>query len=131
MRRLHLSWSALGLVVFLATGYHMTTLFTETWTGGDAQRLLHRSAHIYILFSSLLNAFAAMLYSSVAGWRIWGQRVASSCLLLTTILFVLAFFFEHPTAELKRPHTLPGVALSILGVLLLVMIHRRPSTNRS
>ena len=51
MRRFHLGAGLLGVLAFLATGqYH------EHLRGmDDAQRLLFRSAHIYLLLASLLN----------------------------------------------------------------------------
>ncbi len=131
MKRIHLCLAALTFATFLATGYHMTTLFTGTWKGGDAQRLMHRSAHIYIVFSALLNAAAGLLYRPFNGWRKWAQGLTSIGLLLSPVLFTLAFFLEHPTEELKREYTLPAVALCIVSVGMLSVVHCIPNSSAS
>jgi len=131
MRRVHLYLAALAFAAFLGTGYHMRTLFTETWAGGDAQRFMHRSAHIYILFSALMNAMAGLLYRPFQGWRKAVQALTSIALLVVPFLFVLAFFVEQPAEGRKRPYVLPAVALCLVSVGALTTVHCLPNHSES
>ncbi len=131
MKRIHLCWGAVAFMGFLATGYHMKTLFTETWPGGDAQRLMHRSAHVYIVFSAMLNVVAGLLYRPFTGWRSIAQRISSVALLATPTLFGLAFFLEQPSEDMKRDYVLPGVALSIVSIGTLSVVHCSPIADKS
>jgi hypothetical protein len=53
MRRFHLGVGLLGVIAFVGTGQYHEHLRGMT----DAQRLLFRSTHIYLLLASLLNLY--------------------------------------------------------------------------
>jgi len=115
----HLVWGILFLGVFLATGGYMKTGFPGLYHGDDAVRMLYRSAHIYILFSALLNlAHAAGGNKLDRSLRGWIQGVSSVALMGSSVLFLLCFLNETARMELQRPFAFWGVVSTLSATIL-------------
>ena len=80
----------------------------------DSMRVLHRSAHIYLLMSGLLNfAFGT------AGNRkeTIVSIIGSIFLLISPVLIFIGFCMESPRSVIDRPITAMGVYLVFAGSL--------------
>jgi hypothetical protein len=119
LRRLHLIVGLAALIGFLLTGQYMDLRHAHLVGMADAPRMLHRSAHIYLLLAALLNlALGLYLRLESVPWR-RGLQVAGSVLILATpFLFAIAFFREPWLADLVRPWARPGIYLSLAGGLM-------------
>lgn len=107
------------LLVFLGTGVYMRATFPDMYQSNEVIRYLFRANHVYILFSGLLNMVMGMYVSfSEINRKKMLQRGGSWALILSTFVFILAFFLEPPQASPMRPITFAGVALSLGGVIL-------------
>lgn len=112
--KVHLVWGILFVGVFLWSGTHMKAGFPELYHGDHAVRMLYRSAHIYILFSALLNlAHAGAGNELVRGARGWIQGISSLALMGANVLF-LAEFLNIPDRMVEhRDLVFWGVVLSL------------------
>lgn len=124
MGRTHQIIGFLFLLVFLATGLFMSATFPEAWGGDAGTRMIFRSAHIYILFSSLLNLALAVSSRGVRWSR--PKRMASSLILVAPVLFTTAFFIESAAGSMERPYSLAGAVACLVGVL----VHQLPLRRR-
>jgi hypothetical protein len=127
MRRLHLVAGLVALAVFLASGVYMKM---HVYRLDTATRLLLRSTHIYLLFAALLNLALGVREQPVQrGWREWLRQAGSVLVLMAPVLFMLAFIREPWLTDIQRPFTLPGVIMSLAGVIchLVSGIGDRPS----
>ena len=121
MRPAHYTIGILFLFVFLATGLFMRSRFAAPAEVDVGVRLMHRSAHIYILFSALLNLVVASGYRRAnVHWCRRAQSVASALLLAAPTVFTAAFFIEPAPQSLDRPIVLPAVVATLLAVLVFV-----------
>jgi hypothetical protein len=122
MRRLHLIVGLLGIVAFLLTGQYMDRVHAHLDGMADGPRMIYRSAHIYLLFASLLNVFLGGYFRSAAqrNGRIL-QWMASAAILVLPVLFLLAFFREPSVPDLVRPWARPAIYLSLFAVPVHVL----------
>ncbi|MEM8485380.1 MAG: hypothetical protein AAF564_07505 [Bacteroidota bacterium] len=115
----------LGIVmamVFVATGAYMHFAYNGLDGMEESQKLLFRSAHIYILLSALVNIALGVHYWIYPKKSLRAlQRVGSTLVALAPILFMLGFFNEPWLDELQRPFSGPGVYAIALGCLLHVL----------
>ncbi|MCH9651375.1 MAG: hypothetical protein K0U98_24325 [Deltaproteobacteria bacterium] len=120
MGKVHQITGFLFLAVFLATGLYMGFTFPEAWGEDAGTRMIFRSAHVYILFSALLNLALAISSRS----RRWNRprKMASFLLLVAPVLFTAAFFIESAAGSMERPYTLAGAVACLIGVL----VHQLP-----
>jgi hypothetical protein len=130
MRRAHLIVGLVTLVAFLASGQYMDREYDHLRGLDDATRLLFRSAHIYLLFSALLNLALGLYLTERPGWRRWLQRGGSVLLLATPVLFAVAFLTEPWLTELERPYARPGIYFSLAGMLLHLIGSTPPRVAR-
>ncbi|MBK8802265.1 MAG: hypothetical protein IPN71_09465 [Fibrobacteres bacterium] len=114
----HLTWGILFVGVFLWSGTQMKVGFPELYHGDDAVRMLYRSAHIYILFSALLNlALAGGGDDLVRGIRGWIQGISSLALMGGSVLFLVEFLQVADRMQPHRPVVFWGVVLSLAGIV--------------
>lgn len=119
MRRFHLLFGALVVLVFVLTGQYMDRLHNHLEGYADAPRMLYRSRHIYILLAGLINlslgAYAARLGGRLARAL---QLAGSGLVTVATCLLVAAFFWEPPVADLERvPYSRLGLYLILAGTV--------------
>lgn len=125
----HLVVGVLFAIVFLATGQYMRARFPELHGGDAMTRMMYRSAHIYILLSSLVNiAIGAHQHRTQIGRRRRARLVFSAMILLAPVIFTAAFFIEPAPDRLHRPLSQAGAAATAIGTLgygLLAILDRR------
>ena len=63
LRRIHLVVGLAGVVLFLGTGQYMDRVHDHLRGMEDVRRMLFRSAHIYLLWSSLLNLALGLYFA--------------------------------------------------------------------
>jgi hypothetical protein len=118
-RRVHLILGIAGVVAFLASGQYMHHRWDHLSGMADRPRLLFRSAHIYLLFSSLLNLLLGIYWTrGRTGVRRGLQAVGSVLLAIGPVLFILAFLREPWLDDLARPFARWGIYGSAAGVVL-------------
>ncbi len=119
LRWAHLAVGVLALLAFIATGQVMDKKYDHLEGMDDAPRMLHRSAHIYILFSGGLNLLLGLYVRSfqTTGARVM-QTLGSVALLAAPVLLTLAFLYEPWLQDLERPYVRPAIYGVLYGLLL-------------
>ena len=120
---MHLAVGIVGIVVFLGTGQYMRQVLDGLRGVEALPRMMFRSAHIYLLLSSLIN-LALGLYlirSSTRGRRLL-QMTASIFVLSAPPLMLTAFFVEPGLASFERPFAGPGIYSLFAGMLLHLIV---------
>ena len=126
LQRLHLWIGVATLIVFLLTGQYMDRYLRHLVGMEDGPRMLYRSAHIYLLWSGLLNASFGLYPSmSVPGWRNGLRKMGSALVLVAPPLLLIAFFVEPRLSDFWRPYSRSANYLATLGVLMCLIAQRR------
>jgi hypothetical protein len=115
---LHLIVGCAGVVGFLGTGQYMDLVHDHLRGMSDAQRLLFRSTHLYLLFGALVNLALGLYLKPVPGWRGWVRPVGSVLVLATPFLAAAGFFTEPWLSGLERPYTRPAAYGCLAGMLV-------------
>lgn len=119
MRRLHLIFGILLFVAFLVTGQFMRADFPDKEIISQELRLLMRSRHIYILFSSLIHlALGSYLSIRAANAVRVVQYLGSSLLFVSSGLLIWAFVSETYTLQHYSDLSRYGIYTSLGGVIL-------------
>ena len=122
MKKLHLIFGILVVVAFLLTGQYMDKLYNHMVGVPDAQRLLFRTRHIFILLAGLLNlGIGAYFAYRVEKWRQMVQLLGSLLIIVASFLFVIAFFYEPKLSDLHTPLSHWGTYTIAVGALLHVI----------
>ncbi len=129
MARLHIIWGLMFVGVFLGTGMFMLMTFPNQFHQDATMRMLYRSAHVYILLAGLINGVLGVYLTLGVGWRRQFQLVGSSAILMSPVVFALAFFIEPAPRQLERPLVLLGLILALLGTLLHMIAAVRVSRS--
>lgn len=123
MKRLHLIFGILLFVAFLITGQFMRADFPDKDAIDQFLRVLMRSRHIYILFSSLIH-LALGCYLTMAPRTLARslQYLGSALLFASSLLLVWAFVSEayvlHHFSDFSRYGlftSLAGIGLHVIG----------------
>ncbi len=116
---IHIVAGIVGLLAFLGTGQFMDRRLDHLVGMPDGLRVLYLSAHIYILFSGLLNLILGvyLVRSASRPGRVI-QYFGSALLLSSLVFFLYGFFVETPLGLIERPKIRSGIVCSLLGVLL-------------
>ena len=117
--KLHYAVGIIFGVVFLLTGVYMLVNFPELYDGREEIRMMFRATHIYILFSVLVNLMTAnyCVGKGVSRYPLL-SGLASWLILITPIVFFIAFMFEPPAYLIDRPISFWGVVSLVAGVVL-------------
>lgn len=115
MPRVHRLTGYLTVVAFVLTGVYMRVRYPG-WQGVDnAVRFLHRTNHVYILMSGLVNLAVGTYLRDEPRRR---TRQIGSCMLLAAPVVLLAAFIIEPNqARPQRPTTEAGVIMLAAGTL--------------
>jgi hypothetical protein len=116
LRSVHLTAGLAGVVLFLLSGQYMHLVLGHL-TGMDAgPRMLTRSAHIYLLWSSLLNLLLGCYLSRIENgiFRVV-QTIASAAILVGPILLCIAFFYEPYMQGFARPFARAAIYAAFAG----------------
>src|SRR5215510_1788867 len=109
LKKAHFVVGAVGVIVFLGTGLYMMLVYHGLKGIAPLPRMLFRSAHIYILLTSLINLALGFNFPVGNGQERRTIRVIASILILIApILMTTAFFVEPGLASFERPLAGPG-----------------------
>ena len=119
LKPLHLLVGIIGLVAFVLTGQYMAMFLNGLNELPDGPRLLYRTSHLYLMWSSLVNLLVGFYFVAAAGKgaRI-GQIVASVMLLAGPPLILMGFFVESPANDLERMFCGWANYLALAGVII-------------
>jgi hypothetical protein len=120
-----------GIAGFLLTGQYMDKVHDHLRGMEDAQRLLFRSTHIYLLLGSLVNLALGLYSRPGAGWRHWMRLVGSLLVVTAPFVQAIAFFTEPWLSGLQRPYTGPAIYACYGGMLLHLVAMSRETRARS
>lgn len=119
MKRFHLVFGLVAVIVFLLTGHYMDRHLEHLRGMPDGPRMLYRTRHIYILLAGLLNLGIGSYFRFHASqWRRVMQIAGSALIVLATILFVAGFFYEPKLANLDTPLSHWGMYAIATGTFL-------------
>lgn len=126
MSHAHLIFGIVLFVVFLATGRFMRMDFPDKDIIPQELRLLMRSRHIYILFSSLIHILLGLylrMHEDV--WRKCLQVFGSILLFLASALLIWAFVFETYSAKHFSEISRYGLYASLAGTIFHLLSQNR------
>jgi len=104
MRLLHLIFGLLVMIAFLLTGQYMDIYHDHLNGMPDGLRMLYRTRHIFILFAGLLNLGIGAYFSYRQQlWRRILQALGSGLIVVASVLFIAAFFYEPTLKDLYTP----------------------------
>lgn len=119
MKRFHLVFGLVVLIVFLLTGQYMDRFHNHLEFMADGPRMLYRSRHIFILMSGLLHLGIGTYFTTrLTTTRRALQIIGSVLITIATVLYVIAFFHEPRLEVLQNPLSLPGTIVIAVGTLL-------------
>jgi len=117
--RFHLIFGILLLVGFLVTGRFMRVDFPDKEIIPQDFRLLMRSRHIYILFSSFIHILLGVyLQIETRVWRKTLQVLGSTLLIAGSVFLVWAFVYETYSVQHFSEVSRWGIYLSLGGTIL-------------
>ena len=115
MKRFHLIFGLILLVVFLLTGQYMDRFHEHLRFMPDGPRMLYRTRHIFILLSGLLHLGIGSYFSyRVQTWQRALQYLGSA-------LITIGFFYEPHLQGLYAPLSKKGIIMLAVGALLHVV----------
>ena len=119
MKKFHTIFGLVTVIVFLLTGQYMDKYLHHLHGRLDGPRMLYRTRHIFILLSGLLHIGIGTYFTfqKTQAGRIT-QILGSVLIVLATVLFVVAFFYEPNLADLKTPLSHWGMYAIFAGTLL-------------
>ena len=119
MKRFHLIFGLLLVVIFLLTGQYMDRVHNHLRGMADGPRMLYRTRHIYILLSGLLHLGIGSYfkYRPERVRRIL-QLLGSFLITAAPIFFIIGFFQEPQLRGLYVPLSKNGIILIAIGTLL-------------
>jgi hypothetical protein len=131
IKRLHFWTGIAGILIFTLTGQYMSLYHNHLQGMADGPRMLYRSAHIYLLLSSIINLVVGVYLQPEAITRLrLLQFITSGILLLSPALILVGFFIEPQLADLSRPYT--SIALFILfGAAIFLVIIGLKNRNKA
>jgi hypothetical protein len=130
-KSIHLLAGILGLVIFVLTGQYMAIVLRGLVDLPDGPRLLYRTSHLYLMWSSLLNLVVGYYFLAATQRAARNlQALASVALLAGLPLILLGFFLESPANDLSRRFC--GIAnyLALGGAVLHVIATASDAAKR-
>lgn len=122
MKKTHLIFGAFVVLGFLLTGQYMDKVYHHMVGVPDAQRLLFRTRHIFILLAGLLNlGIGAYFTYRIEMWQRTVQLVGSLLIFAASLLFIIAFFYEPTLNDLHTPLSHWGTYTIATGAVLHVI----------
>jgi hypothetical protein len=113
----HLIFGIAMFVVFVTTGKYMRVDFPDKDAIPQELRVLMRSRHIYILFSSLIHlALGVYFQLRPQIWRRVVQYGGSAVLVFSSLLLVWAFVVETYQTQQFSDFSRNGIYASLWGI---------------
>jgi hypothetical protein len=123
MRRLHLTFGLLGVLVFVLTGQIMRHHTPAMHELAPDVHMMFISRHIYLLTASVLNLVLGIYFRPfAAGWRRATQWVGSVLFVASPILLTIAFFQEPAYGLAGRSWRNSYALFAMLGGGLLQLL---------
>jgi hypothetical protein len=130
IKSLHLAFGIGGIFIFVLTGQYMEIVLHGLIEMPDKPRLLYRTSHIYLMWSSLLNLTLGFYFvaAELRAARV-AQLLASVALLAGPPLLLLGFALEAHMSGMSRPFC--GVAnyLALGGTIVHLLASRRTALD--
>lgn len=118
MRRFHLIFGIVVLIVFILTGQYMDRYHDHLRGMPDLPRMLYRSRHIYLLLAGLLHVgIGSYFQTRLHGWRNIMQIAGSLLITLATMFLIAAFFYEPLHPGYVTPFSRWGIYSIVAGTL--------------
>ena len=115
----HLIFGSIVFVIFLVTGKYMRVDFPDKEIIPQDFRLLMRSRHIYILFSSFIHILLGIYWQTETRlWRKMFQLFGSVLLIAGSVFLVWAFVYETYRTRHFSEASRWGIYLSLGGTML-------------
>jgi hypothetical protein len=125
MRRIHLMFGLLGVVLFVLTGQVMARHAPPVRRMDAELRLMYVSRHIYLLGAALVNLMTGLyLQRATRRWQRALQFTGSALLLASPLLLGTAFFVEPPLGLGGRSWLSRQGLFTLLGGALLHALSR-------
>jgi hypothetical protein len=116
MKRFHLVFGVVVVIVFLITGQYME--FQHVSEMDDGPRVLYRSRHIYLLLAGLVNLGLGLYVSyHPRGWRRTMQMIGSALIILAPPLLLAGFITEPDRGAARTMIAAFGIFAVALGML--------------
>src|SRR5689334_18595932 len=121
LKGIHVIVGIAGVIVFVLTGQYMAIFLGGLMDMADGPRLMYRTSHLYLMWSSLMNLTVGsyFLIAPSRGARIV-QVISSVALLAGPPMLLGAFLFESRTLNLNRPLSDFANYLALGGAILHV-----------
>jgi hypothetical protein len=122
MKRFHLIFGLVVLVVFLLTGQYMDRFHEHLRYTPDGPRMLYRTRHIFILLSGLLHlGIGSYISYRAEKWRRALQYLGSVLITIAPVLLTIGFFYEPHLQGLYAPFSKRAIIMLAVGALLHVV----------
>lgn len=119
MKRAHLIFGGMVVIIFLLTGQYMDKYHHHLAGYPDGIRMLYRTRHIFILLSGLLHlGLGAYLTPRLQLEAKILQHLGSALIFTASILFIAAFFYEPGLTGLYTPLSHWGTYTILSGTIL-------------
>lgn len=117
MKRVHLIFGLVLVVVFILTGQYMEYVHNRTLS--DGMRVLYRSRHIYLLLNALINISLGLYVEyERSGWRRRLQVIGSILIMIAPAFLLAGFFYEPPRGADQTIMAPYGIFATAIGILL-------------
>ncbi|TDM00034.1 MAG: hypothetical protein C4K58_01955 [Flavobacteriaceae bacterium] len=136
MNKYNLYFGLLLFVCFLCSGFYLEEYFKPQNIQNLTLRMEIRANHIYILFVSLLNVLSFKCDLSKGKLTPFFEFAFRIMLILSGIVAIYAFMYNHHGNLLKRDWTLLSVVLSLSSIAifltneLICIFVKKSETNR-
>ena len=119
MKKFHAIFGLVVVIIFLLTGQYMDRYLHHLHGMPDGPRMLYRTRHIFILLAGLLNIGIGTYFTSqTTKIRRLMQGLGSVLIVIATVLFAVAFFYEPKLTDLKTPLSHWGMYSIFAGTFL-------------
>lgn len=123
MQKIHLISGITVMIIFALTGQYMIDTLDLQNTDFDAQRMMYRASHIYLLWAGAVNTLLGCYWVKAQGRILVKiQLLASGFIVLSQVILLLAFYFEPPVIDQDRLLTVSGCISLLAGVVLTLII---------
>ncbi|WP_189401730.1 hypothetical protein [Arenicella chitinivorans] len=119
--RTHLATGLVLIGLFMLTGQYMRHQLQLSDQPFDAQRMMYRASHIYLLLVGIANTVIGCYWQSYRSrWGRTTQLMSSVMFLSAPIIFSVAFIVEPASVSQDRPFTWLGCVMLLAATGLLL-----------
>ena len=120
MKKLHLTFGILFIIIFCLTGAYLRVNRPGLYNGSDVIRMMYRANHIYIILAALVNLGLGLYMTKITETESRLSRgleiLGSILILVAPVLLCVVFFIEPAKGDLYyRPYTFYGIVTIFAG----------------